>query len=198
MRAGRPSPRADQAQLLGQARRDAFALRRPCVPRSGYHLRDHPVQHAALAEVATAADVAEEDVATAADGCGVVTFALPLERMAFAFSRLEQLEGGPAVVSAMRAHPALIRGEGAPDTVLMRVRAGWLAKGGAEGLMCATAPGGLGIALKVEDGAGRAVGPALAAFLAVLGHPVEELRVRALENSRGERVGEVTADERQM
>ena len=166
--------------------------------RAGYHLPEHPVQRVALAEVAGASDVAEEDVPTAVDGCGVVTFALPLERMAFAFSRLEQLEGGFAVASAMRAHPELIRGEGAPDTILMRARTGWVAKGGAEGLMCAAAPDGVGIALKVEDGAGRAVGPALAAFLAVLGHPVEELRVRPLENSRGERVGELVSDEQRM
>jgi hypothetical protein len=42
----------------------------------------------------------------------VVTFALPLERMAFAYSRLEQLDGGARVAAAMRAHPELIRGPG--------------------------------------------------------------------------------------
>ncbi|MDQ4081932.1 MAG: asparaginase [Actinomycetota bacterium] len=159
--------------------------------REGYRLAGHPVQEAARAELAVAADVPVDELASAVDGCGVVTFALPLERMAFAFSRLRSLEAGNRVADAMRLHPELIRGPGAPDTVLMQARPGWVAKGGAEGLMCAVGPGGLGVALKVEDGAGRAVGPALAAFLAELGHPLGELAVLPLENSRGERVGDV-------
>ena len=37
----------------------------------------------------------------------------------------------------MRSRPELVRGCGAPDTELMRLGAGWIAKGGAEGLLCA-------------------------------------------------------------
>jgi L-asparaginase II len=44
----------------------------------------------------------------------------------------------------------------------MRLRPGWVAKGGAEGLICAATPEGAGIALKAEDGAMRALRPALA------------------------------------
>ena len=51
--------------------------------------------------------------------------------------------------------------------MLMRLDGGWAAKGGAEGLICARSEGGLGIALKVADGAQRAVGPALAELLRV-------------------------------
>ena len=57
----------------------------------------------------------------------------------------------------------------AADSLLMRQLDGWTAKGGAEGLLCAAGPGGLGIALKVEDGAMRAVRPALAELLRRLG-----------------------------
>jgi L-asparaginase II len=46
----------------------------------------------------------------------------------------------------------------------MRAQPGSVAKGGAEGLMCAVAPDGTGIALKVADGSSRALRPALAAF----------------------------------
>ena len=160
-------------------------------PSEGYRLEGHPVQEACRAEVVAAARVESADVPTAVDGCGVVTFALPLERMAFAFARLEQLDAGARVAAAMRAHPELIRGRQAADTRLMQLRPSWTAKGGAEGLMCALGPDGVGVALKVGDGNGRAVGPALASFLAELGHPVPELEVQPLENSRGERVGEV-------
>jgi L-asparaginase II len=118
-----------------------------------------------------------------------VTFALPLERLARAFARLSALDGGDRVVQAMRAHPELIRGPLAADTMLMRTLPGWVAKGGAEGLLCAASPDGLGLALKAEDGATRALRPALAAFLDRLGLAAGELGEVPLENSRGERVG---------
>ena len=44
----------------------------------------------------------------AVDGCGVPTFALPLDRCAHAFARLPRLDGGPRVVAAMRAHPEML------------------------------------------------------------------------------------------
>jgi L-asparaginase II len=145
-----------------------------------------------LAIHAEAAAVAEYELPTAVDGCGVVTFAMPLERMAFAFSRLAELEGGDRVAAAMRAHPDLIRGPRAADTRLMRALPGWIAKGGAEGLLCAAGEG-FGVALKGEDGNGRALGPAAAAFVARLGRDPSELEVLPLENSRGERVGEIVS-----
>jgi len=46
---------------------------------------------------------------------------------------------------------------------------------------------------KTEDGSGRALGPAVAAFVRRLGRDLPDLEVRPLENSRGERVGELRA-----
>jgi L-asparaginase II len=162
-------------------------------PLEGYRLPEHPCQQALLAEVAAAAEVEPESMPTAADGCGIVTFALPLERMAHAFSRLARLEGGERVIAAMQAYPDFIRGPLGADSVLMRTLPGWVAKGGAEGLLCAAGPDGLGVALKVEDGATRAVRTALAAFLATLGIDVPELGDVPVRNSRGEVVGEFRA-----
>lgn len=161
---------------------------------AGYRLAGHPVQDACLAEVAAAAQVPAAEIPTAVDGCGVLTFALPLDRMAHAFARLPWLDGGPRAVAAMAAHPDLIRGPLAADSMLMRALAGWWAKGGAEGLLCAGSPDRTGIALKVEDGETRAVRPALAVFLARLGLDVAALGVVPVENSRGEVVGELRAD----
>ena len=124
----------------------------------------------------------------------MLTFALPLERMALMFARLEQVDGGARVAAAMRAHPELIRGPMAADSLLMRELDGWTAKGGAEGLLCASGPGGLGIALKIEDGSMRAMRPALAELLRRLGFETGELGVEPLENSRGEIVGEIVSD----
>ena len=174
------------AGMLALCRASGWASR-------GYRLAGHPAQDAMLAEVAAAAGVAEEEIPTAVDGCGVVCFALPLERIAFAFSRLESLDGGRRVAAAMRAHPELVGGEEATDTALMLALPGWLAKRGAEGILCAGAPGGLGVALKVEDGNPRALRPALAALLARLDRPLASFAQVALRNSRGETVGEIRA-----
>ncbi|HZO50220.1 MAG TPA: asparaginase [Gaiellaceae bacterium] len=161
-------------------------------PSSGYRLADHPCQLAMLAEVAAAAEVDAATVPVAVDGCGVPTFALPLERMAHAFARLPGLEGGARTLAAMRAHPDLIRGPRAADSMLMLDAPGWTAKGGAEGLLCAVSPDGVGLALKVEDGATRALAAALAEVVRRLGGTMlERLAVTPVENSRGERVGEL-------
>ena len=168
-------------------------------PSPGYRLAGHPVQEGCLAEVAAAAELDAGRIPTAVDGCGVVTFALSLERMAHAFSRLEALDAGGRVAAAMRAHPELIRGGDAPDTLLMRSFPGWTAKIGAEGLLCAAGPGGLGLALKVQDGSDRCIRPALGAFLARLGLDGQALAAAGLGrlpllNSRGDECGEVVTD----
>ncbi len=158
-------------------------------PKEGYRLPDHPVQQACRDAHAEATEL--DDLPTGTDGCGVVTFAMTLERMAHAYSRLESLPGGERIGAAMRARPDLVGGPDGADYFLMRAAPGWLAKGGAEGLLCAAGPDGTGIALKSEDGAGRGHRPALATFLKEIGVDVDELAEVPVLNSRGERVGEV-------
>ena len=86
-------------------------------PTEGYRLARAPVPAGAPATRSPrAAEVDPESMPTAADGCGIPTFALTLERMAHAFSRLGRLDGGSRVIAAMRAHPDLIRGPLAADT----------------------------------------------------------------------------------
>lgn len=158
-------------------------------PTHGYHVPEHPVQRACREAHAEAAETEPEEAAS--DGCGVVTFALPLERMAHAYSRLETLPGGDRIAAAMRVRPDLVGGPDGADFSLMRTAPGWLAKGGAEGLLCAAGPDGIGVAVKAEDGAARGHLPALAAFLRQLGLELPELAEVPVLNSRGERVGEV-------
>jgi L-asparaginase II len=157
----------------------------------GYRLPEHPCQQAMLAEVAAAAGVDTGEMPTATDGCGVVTFALTLRRAAAAFGRLPSLEAGPRVVAAIRRHPDLLRGPIGADTRAIRALDGWAAKGGAEGLFCACSPDGLGVALKVEDGAFRAVVPALAEVLRRLGLDGDAMGRSPVVSSRGDVVGEM-------
>ena len=155
---------------------------------SGYRLPDHPVQRAVLVEIAAAAGLTDDAIPTAVDGCGVVTFAFALERMAAMFCRLPELDAADRALGAMQAHPALVGGLGSLDTDLMRGHAGWVAKGGAEGLFCAVSPDGTGYALKSEDGSSRPLRAALGRFLG------EDLGIVSVESSRGEVVGDVGLD----
>jgi L-asparaginase II len=161
-------------------------VRRHGWPREGYEQPGHPLQAELLAVVAGAAGVPPADIPTATDGCGVLTFALPLEAVARAFARLarRELPGSERVVAAMLAHPEIVGGPSAADTAVMQARPGVIAKRGAEGVLCAALPDGTGVALKVADGADRAAGPALAAVLGI--HDLEE---KPLFNSRCEQVG---------
>jgi len=153
-------------------------------PLEGYSRPDHPCQQAMLEEVENAAGTTE--IATAIDGCGVVTFALPLVRMAVVFTQVDDI-----VAAAMRSNPELIRGPEALDTNLMQALPGWIAKGGAEGLLCAASADGLGLAVKVEDGTSRALRPALGAFLDLLDVDGSAFGPVPVRNSRNEVVGEL-------
>jgi L-asparaginase II len=160
-------------------------------PSEGYRLPGHPCQDAMLAEIARAAGLDPATIPTAVDGCGVLTFALTLERAAGAFARLPTLEGGVRVVAAIRARPDLLRGPVALDVRLVQAVDGWVAKGGAEGILCAASPDGVGLCLKVEDGSFRALAPAAAHVLARLGFDADALGGLEVTNSRGETVGEL-------
>jgi L-asparaginase II len=139
----------------------------------GYRLPEHPLQAELLDLVAGAADADAGTLPTAVDGCGVVTFALSLQAMALAFSRLVtgQLDGSEA-----------------SDTRVMLERPGAIAKRGAEGVLCVGLPDGTGIAVKVEDGSNRAVLPAVGSFLGI-----EALAEIPIENSLGEEIGRAVA-----
>lgn len=155
-------------------------------PRQGYRLQDHPLQQAIVQEMAGVTGIAADRLPLAVDGCGVVTFALALERMAAAFGRLArgEPEGAARIVAAMTANAGLVEGPGWPATELMLALPGVVAKHGAEGVVCAGFTDGVGVALKVEDGAYRAIFPAAAHFLGL-----SALAERPIQNSRGDVVG---------
>ncbi len=176
-------------------------------PLETYLDPEHPLQRE-IADVVAACAGARPVLGT--DGCGVPTFGLPLAGMATAFARLGSgtgLEPGRAraaerLAAAMAAHPRLISGEGHVNTELLaRHGSRLIAKGGAEGVWCVglrEAGPGLGIAVKVEDGSGRAPGAAMLTVLAALGLPggddpaLETHRRPPVLNTLGQRVGEIS------
>lgn len=138
---------------------------------------DHPVQRAVRAafEEMTGA----ESPGWGVDGCSAPNFACTVAGLAAAMARMgdpaglgrARGEAARALVGAMRAHPDLVAGEGRACTELMRAAGGRVAvKTGAEGVFTAILPErGLGLALKVEDGATRGAECAVAALLVRLG-----------------------------
>ncbi len=146
---------------------------------AGYIGREHPVQQRIFQ---TISEMCEIDVAAAPegiDGCSIPALALPLTSLAHGMAKLAAPAGLGAVreaackrvVQAIASEPFMMAGSGRFCTAVngaMRGKA--VVKTGAEGVMMAAAPMlGLGIALKIDDGAGRANGVAMAAVLRKLG-----------------------------
>jgi L-asparaginase II len=180
------------------------------VSPASYLDTDGAVQQLMRRTVAAACGVAIERVEVAIDGCGAATFAVPLASAARAFALLASPSEAPAelreplerVARAMRAHPHLVGGTSRFDTRLMEASRGRLiAKGGAEGVQAvADCERGLGMCLKVCDGAARAVGPAALEALrdaGMIAQPVllalEDLCRPVLQNYAGAAVGRIAA-----
>jgi L-asparaginase II len=171
----------------------------------GYERDGHPVQEGCLTSVSEWTGVPSSDIDRGIDGCGVVVFNLSLEAMARAYARFANaVAQGDAIpqriAQAMTARPFLIGGTDRFDTVLLEETQGRvLVKIGAEGVHCAAIiDQGIGIAVKVEDGASRAQYPALLEILRRYGAVSDPLPQRLAEfarprikNTRGETVGEV-------
>jgi L-asparaginase II len=180
------------------------------VPPASYLDADGAVQQLMRRAVAAACGIPIERVEVATDGCGAATFAVPLASAARAFALLASPSEAPAelreplerVAGAMRAHPHLVGGTGRFDTRLMEASRGRLvAKGGAEGVEgIADCERGLGMCLKVCDGAARAVGPAALEALRDAGMipqqallTLDDLRRPVLRNYAGATVGRIAA-----
>jgi len=118
----------------------------------------------------------------------------------FAASAARGDESCKRVVAAMTAHPFLVGGTDRTDSMLIAATSGAvISKVGAEGVHCAMLPArGIGLSIKVEDGAQRAQRPALLRLLRELDALPEKLPDaldcslrKPIRNTRGECVGEV-------
>ncbi len=145
-------------------------------PVRGYLAPEHPAERRLKTILAEMSGADLTDAPAGVDGCGIPVYAMPLSGLARAMARLAQpddLSGARAeaawqVIAAMCAHPRLVSGAGRFDTEATIAAGGRaIVKGGAEGMHAAALPAaGLGIAVKIEDGAGRASGVVMAALLA--------------------------------
>ena len=129
-------------------------------PLTSYLQYNHPVQKLILSQVAELMKMPGEELIRAHDDCGAPTYFVQLRQMASLYAQLASGDNlaMERIVRAMTHHPNLVAGEGAFDTELMRLSEGELVcKAGAEGVQCIGRIGeGMGIAIKVMDGAQRA------------------------------------------
>ncbi len=129
-------------------------------PLNNYLQRKHPVQQLILNKVSELLRMPAEEFISAHDDCGAPTYLMQLGQMASLYAQLASRSNLDVerIVRAMTNHPVMVAGEGEFDTELMRLTPRELvSKAGAEGVLCIARLGeGMGLAIKVMDGAKRA------------------------------------------
>ena len=168
---------------------------------AGYVGPDHPTMRAVTAALAETTGTALDARNRGTDGCSIPTYAIPLRALALAFARFATGHGLPAdrataaarIRHAVAESPFMVGGTGRFDTeVMTALGARAFVKVGAEGVHCAALPDlGLGIAVKCDDGAGRAAELVMATLIArFLGDGVPERWLHpVLRNWNGIEVG---------
>lgn len=158
-----------------------------------YTSPDHPLQHAIVEEVTERAG--ERPWASAVDGCGAPLLGLTvagLARMGAAIAMAED-EAGARVADAMRGNPDWVAGTRRDAAALQHSLPGSLIKEGAEAVYLVVLPDGRSIALKIEDGSGRARPVAMAGILRAIGidNDVIEAQARQVLLGGGRPAGEI-------
>ena len=160
------------------------------VPFTGYLDPQSPVQQLIRSRVAGILGLDAEAMPFGVDGCSVPNYLVPLRALAYGYARLaatagdkpardeECFDGCHRIVAAMRKHPEMISGEGRFDLNLARATNGRVfSKAGGEAVECVGIPEkGWGVAVKILDGASRAVGPVVVGILDQLGVLSDEER----------------------
>jgi L-asparaginase len=129
-------------------------------PLNTYLQRSHPVQQLILSKISELLEMPGDELIGAQDDCGMPTYSMQLQQIAHLYAQLAASNNLDLerIARAMTYHPRMIAGDGAFDTELMRLSDGELvSKSGAEGIQCVSRLGeGMGLAIKVKDGARRA------------------------------------------
>jgi L-asparaginase II len=142
----------------------------------GYWRPQHPVQGQVRGVLEDLTGTVLTPDVCAIDGCSVPTWAIPLRNLAHGFAKFgtghelsrERATAAARLRAACAQKPWHVAGTGRFCTEIMQllgVRA--FVKTGAEGVFCGALPEqGLGIAIKCDDGAGRAAEVVMAAMIA--------------------------------
>jgi L-asparaginase II len=176
-------------------------------PTRHYVDPQHPLQQAIRATLADAVGIPATQLPTGIDGCSAPNYALPLSRLAQLYARLAQGQadarlGGAlgTLFDAMTTRPDLVSGHGRSDLHLTTAgRGDWVCKIGADAVQAiGIRSAGIGIAVKIADGASRALHTATYRVLDELGllddearGMLERFRQPAIKNARGTVAGDI-------
>jgi L-asparaginase II len=146
------------------------------IDHADYWRPQHPVQREVRAVLENLTGAVLDDDRCAIDGCSVPTWAIPPQNLAHAFAKFatgqglapERARAAARLRAACTQKPWYVAGTGRFCTEIMQLfGARVFVKTGAEGVYCGALPElGLGIALKCDDGAGRAAQAVMAATIA--------------------------------
>ena len=181
------------------------------VDPTGYVRPEHPVQREIRTVFEEMTGRAIDARTCGTDGCSIPTYPMAPLALAAAFARFgtgaglgaARARAAQRIRRAVAAHPLMVSGRGRFDTVVMsRLGERLFCKIGAEGMYCAAMPElGLGVAIKIDDGAARAAEAAMGAvarrFLALSAEDdaaLAQVFAPELRNWNGIRVGEVRAN----
>ncbi|MFN7709686.1 MAG: asparaginase [Holosporales bacterium] len=179
-------------------------------PVKGYSQAAHPVQQRVAAVLDDLTHRKTGDRENGIDGCNVPVWGVEIQELAgimAQFARPSRVSTARAeamtrLVSAVQRHPWCLAGTHRFDTKIIELTAGAaLVKMGAEGVHVGILPRlGLGVAIKINDGAGRASEVAMATVLQKLGvfdgldaNQVTPLLLPEIQNQVGLAVGEMRA-----
>jgi L-asparaginase II len=176
------------------------------VPTAGYVARAHPVQQAVRRTLAATLAVPQDSMPVGMDGCCAPNYALPLAQL---YARLAQGQADPQhgaamgdLFDAMTTHPDLVSGQARCDLAYMTAGAGdWVSKVSADAVQAiGIRSAGLGIAIKIADGAPRVLQAATYSVLDQLGllddarrRQLAHYRQPELKSLRGATVGDIRA-----
>ncbi len=182
-------------------------------PSEGYTRIEHPVQRLVREALEDLTGYSVAEAPRGIDGCGIPVYAVPLRGLAAAMMKFAVPEAVADertaaalrdIRDAMIARPYLVAGRDRFCTLVMEGLApNVLVKTGAEGVFCGTiVDQGLGIALKIDDGATRASEVAMGGILRHL-NAINDSRFAALRsklepdvlNVAGNKVGMIRVSE---
>jgi L-asparaginase II len=179
---------------------------------STYREIHHPLQQRILETIEDMCNIPKEEIQLSVDGCGVPVHQLPLLHAALGFARLakpnetlapKRAAALETIRNAMIQHPEMVGGTDRFDTDLMKIYDGRVvAKAGAEAVQCiGLVEEGIGIAIKVEDGAPRATSVAAMEVLKQLGigdqqifEVLKDYVIAPVLNARNDTIGTIKAD----
>ena len=166
----------------------------------GYTRSSHPVQKRLLNILSDMGNIELLNSPRGIDGCGIPVIGMPLKALATALAQMadpknlntSRTNAAKRVISAMTTYPNLVAGPQRFDTLIIEKGKGDLVvKTGAEGVYASILPKlGLGIAIKIEDGAKRAAEVSILAILNYLG-VLKILPEQSIFNAAQKKIGVV-------